>query len=242
MKERPILFNGAMVRAILDGRKTQARAAVNQQSGIVSWKRPILVDWYEPIKYDSQGEMYPGKPVFGFCSDDDGWVSPFGAPGDRLWVRETWQMFEATVGDSDREAIWYRADLSNRVYKYNGGDRRLLKVKHRMDPVDLATFGSVQGVLDGSWRPSIHMPRWASRINLEVIDVRVERLQDITEEAAMAEGVQRMKLPSGYQAAGNNMLPMYKQSFAYQWDTSNKKRGFAWEVNPYVWVIEFTRI
>lgn len=218
MKERPILFNGAMVRAILDGRKTQTRRIVRPQPVMRKFHpnaiAPAFIKPQLTKGFNAVGVDVCNNNNFAYLKN------PLARKGDRLWVKETF----CVVNDDDERWIDYRAtpryEESHPAGWENAPD----------DPDAL------------KWESSIHMPRWASRINLEVIDVRVERLQDITEEAAMAEGVQRMKLPSGYQAAGNNMLPMYKQSFAYQWDTSNKKRGFAWEVNPYVWVIEFTRI
>lgn len=164
MKERPILFSGPMVRAILDGRKTQTRRVVKPQP--VGRQRVI-----EGLAHVTHG-MNPADDgavwYVGDCISAGVEIRcPFGSPGDRLWVRETWQVFE-------------HEDLS----------------------VDALTLRHVEGQLAGDvvfyaddpdeavdrWRPSIHMPRWASRITLEVVSVRVERLADISESDAKAEG------------------------------------------------------
>jgi hypothetical protein len=118
--------------------------------------------------------------------------------GDTLWVRETW----AYSTDYDGDVILNR------------------KILYRAD--------GEKTILPSTWRPSIHMPRWASRINLEVTGVRVERLKDITEEDALAEGV----ISSDYDKT-------YRYAFSVLWDSINAKRGYGWAANPWVWVIEF---
>ena len=167
MKERPIIFKGEMVKAILDGRKTQTRRVVKNVED--------LTVFFRDDKF--------GCPF----------KCPYGKPGDRLWVRETW----ADVNTSEGPAICYRAD------------------------------GDVQII----WRSSIYMPRWASRITLKILDIRVERLQDISEKDAIAEGIQ----PSDYAKP--------KAAFMRLWDSINaKKPGKSWKDNPWVWVIEFSRV
>jgi hypothetical protein len=166
MKERPIIFNSEMVRAILDGRKTQTRRVIKPQPGDIH--RDLL-----RINYH--------------C--------PYGQPGDHLWVRETFQ-----IDDNYPDMVFYKAD-------------------------DLA------GHISTKWNSPIYMPRCDSRITLEITNRRVERVQDITEEDAMAEGVGRI--------AG---LGEYRQCFKNLWDSINKKRDYGWDTNPYVWVIEFKRI
>lgn len=173
MKERPILFNGEMVRAILDGRKTQTRRAV------------------KPQPHDmSAGDYYFGD-----------WVSnaAYGQPGDRLWVRETYR-------ESPHSGLIYQAD-----HRYEGYP----------------------------WTPSIHMSRWASRITLQITGVRVERLQEISEEDAKAEGcISTAKLT----ADGSDYSGLYAyDAFCDLWD-SLAKPGMALADNPWVWVIEFKRI
>jgi hypothetical protein len=190
MRERPILFNGDMVRAILEGRKTVTRRAV--KSDLIQSDRAPL-------------ETSPGRFHF-WCSGEH--ASPFGAPGDRLWVRETWA--------PGATRTMYRAGC-NPCY---------------LPP-------------SGRWKPSIHMPRSASRILLEVTAVRVERLQDITEERAKAEGVRAidgMKWHTLEEAAAG--IPMRDHTaldaFSALWECINGEGS--WAANPWVWVIEFNRV
>lgn len=196
MKERPILFSGPMVRAILDGRKTQTRRIVKPQP---TGCEPYRCERYCPAIVRPDGELDAGPEVFGCYSDDGEWGvrCPYGGPGDRLWVRERW----AAVKGFD----WYRPrDIPrNATITYAGHG-------------DTACANGI-----GKWRPSIHMPRWASRITLDVEAVRVERLQDITDEDAAAEGVE------------------YRTVFAELWESING-RG-SWDLNPWVWVVEFNR-
>ncbi len=139
---------------------------------------------------------------------------PYGQPGDRLWVREAWR-----PDDFDSSNVIYRADMPQ-------------------DALDEA-----RGII--KWKPSIHMPRWASRITLEISKVRVERLQEITEEDAIAEGIifkQVMGdagLLHGY-FPGNCKEAM--TSFGVLWNEINSKRGYGWDKNPWVWVVEFRRV
>ena len=133
---------------------------------------------------------------------------PYGRPGDLLWVRET-HGIQLKLGESPdypKGLVVYRADLpEDSNFQYEGG-------------------GS-------AWRPSIHMPRWASRITLEITGVRVERVQDISEKDAIAEGAAFRKDEDGELDAFNNI-----------WDIINEKRGYSWDNNPWVWVIEFKKV
>jgi len=147
MKEYPLLFNDEMVRAVLDGRKTQTRRAVKLQL-----KTPAVIR------------------------------SPFGGPGDRLWVRECF---------TESEPLFYRATTPD---------------------------------LECKWKPSIHMPRWASRITLEVTDVRAEQIQDITEADAVAEGFER------------------REHFIQAWDAIYASKQFGWDDNPWAWVGTFRKM
>lgn len=166
MKERPIIFNGEMVRTIIDGRKTQTRRTING------------------------GDYTPWQPC------------PFGQPGDHLWVRETW-------AEHDEVEVVYR----------NPPNWSPLDVP----PVD-------------KWRPSIHMPHWASRITLEITSVRLERVQDISEEDAKAEGVFE---PCGW--ANPTPARPYRLAFSSLWESIYSKRA-PWSSNPWVWVIEFMKV
>lgn len=154
MTERPILFSGPMVRAILDGRKTQTRRIVKPQPHEECG--PIEVGHYHPTVIDRHGDEQPGAEIFGAYSLDGEWGAkcPHGQPGDRLWVREAFALADDYEVDRvlNPGGVFYRATHS---------------------PADDTS----------RWRPSIHMPRWASRLTLEVTDVRVERVQDISEKA-----------------------------------------------------------
>jgi len=146
MKERPILFSAAMVNAILSGRKTQTRRVV------------------KPMSRKAGGE-YTGWVLPEYRTD-----CPYGQPGDRLWVRETFGSMIRNVGGTPHEKLAYRADDPNAVMCYSSEGMEV--------PI--------------KWKPSIHMPRWASRITLEIVSVRVERLNEISEQDAIAEGIKAM--------------------------------------------------
>lgn len=194
MTERGMIFNGEMVRAILDGRKTQTRRPVNPSTANL---------------LDLQGQ-YPHKKYNISC--------PFGAIGDRIWVRETW----AEAGASAPDLKLYRANYPAHVPTH---------------------YENVPPAQDVRWTPSIHMPRWASRILLEITDVRVERLNDISEEDARAEGI----IDGGCLNCGEpepcgcaNPEPDATDAFAYLWQSIYGQEN--WNANPWVWVIEFNRI
>lgn len=190
MKERPILFSAPMVRAILDGSKSQTRRIIKIQPDIEHDGEPYwFVGGYRAWRYRGVTDI--------LRKGGDEISCPYGQPGDRLWVRETFH----TV---DGHRAFYRAD-----YNHNPkGDKE-------------------HGIV---WTPSIHMPRWASRITLEVTGVRVERLQDISEAGAMAEGSQ-------WSACGAPQDGSYKAGYAQLWESING--AGSWPANPWVWVIEF---
>lgn len=191
----PILFSGAMVKAILDGRKTQTRRLVKPQ--------PLWM-------YDER------VPVKTKDADPNGEIKPRFQPGDSLWVRETWWPRCADAKDFGTEEVCYRA-----------------------------THGR-SFINQPPWKPSIHMPRWASRITLEVTGVRCERLQSITEEDAEAEGVIRTKYLAGnpfvsgaLNARFSGEQSSFKTEFQNLWNSIHG--ADAWDANPYVWVYEFRR-
>ncbi|SNS16878.1 hypothetical protein [Pseudomonas segetis] len=215
VKERPILFNGEMVRAILDGRKTVTR-------------RPLKLphDFWES---SVSGGLVP-IPM----------GCPYGKPGERLWVRESWWQagdWQATYPEDDTGA-WFG---SNRViYSADGTPPN---EPNRLYPNALRNGSYSAAEPNKIWRhrPSIHMPRWACRILLEVTEVRVERLQDITEEQARAEGI----TDGGCTSCGNHEpcgcecpSPDAVDSFVHLWNST----GGDWGANPWVWVIEFKQI
>lgn len=219
MKERPIIFSGPMVRAILDGRKTQTRRVV---------KNPGL-----PCATDDQHRdefMRNGR-----C--------PYGYPGDRLWVRETCRAFER------REDA-----IDGVVYSADGAFRPIENTNKAADQwCDLYAYGKQRGRIV----PSIHMPRWASRITLEVSGVRVERLQKITEADAVAEGLKSVAkdgklfkwgIPDSDGCPGNDQPGSWHwhewekspiAAFRKLWASINGSDS--WDANPWVWVIEFKR-
>lgn len=218
MITKPIIFNTEMVKAILDGRKAQTRRVVKPQPPEDEYFEGSY--WYEPAIVNKQGELEPGNPVFGISSTDGEWgiKSPY-KPGDILYVRETWCRLtdwdEQYPDDpSELEVVYYRAD-------YDDGFASLAK-----------------------WRPSIHMPKKAARIFLRVKNVRVERLQDITEEDARSEGCidYHDKMGDGKFEDVIEFDLTARDAFSYLWDTLNAKRGYGWDANPWVWVIEFERI
>ena len=195
MKEHPILFSAPMVRAILDGRKTQTRRVMKPQ--------PVLCDgmWdWKDCQWMDDGIGFPASGIIDH--------SPYGVPGDRLWV---WEAFCKCDRTDEFTTMCFRAED---------------------DTCD-----------DAKWTPSIHMPRWASRIILEVIGVRVESLQDISEKDAKAEGVESYSDDGViyYGEFGKGDCRPDRE-FSRLWDSINAKRGFSWKSNPWVWVIEFERI
>lgn len=188
MKERPILFSAPMVRAILEGRKTQTRRIMKPQ--------PVaLTDDHTHKAWQN-------------CGDPRAQRCPYGQPGDRLWVRETWGVLhDCYLKDAD-EPTWWRADFSKR---------------------------DEEGQIMPRWRPSIYMPKTRSRITLEITGVRVERLKDISEEDAKAEGARPWLHP--LHPNGENRRHIY--GFSALWESINGLDS--WAANPWVWVVEFKR-
>lgn len=215
--ERPILFNGEMVRAILDGRKTQTRRPIKPQP-------PVGFD--DPRQgHDGQWFVMDGRPSALLASYP--LRSPFGKPGDTLWVRETFLDLCPPEDGEPGEAI------------YREGEK-------------LSRDGSPMWWEEEwtGWRPSIHMPRWASRTTLTVKRVWVGRVQDITDEAVEAEGV-RVSHPFGqsflpdamreraWASAWASARSEARRHFASLWDGLYAAKGLGWDVNPWVWACEF---
>ncbi|WP_082019551.1 morphogenetic protein [Leclercia adecarboxylata] len=191
MTERGMIFNAEMVRAILDGRKTQTR-------------RPVKF----PVIDKNMGCELAGNELARELAAGNYWNSPFGKPGDRIWVRETW----AEAGAGAPELLLYRANYPKHVPSH---------------------YENVPPAEEIRWAPSIHMPRWASRILLEITDVRVERLNSISEEDAGNEGY-----PADPSPFGGHMDKWLW--FRQLWDGIYPEQSF--KHNPWVWVIEFKRI
>jgi hypothetical protein len=211
MTERGILFSGAMVRALLNGGKTQTRRVVKPQ--------PVEQNGWVGGAYWERRPARGMLPADQWCIRDMLQFSPYGQPGDRLWVRETFIAFgrwETRFSEKKGRDEWHFVDMTldtGREYRFGGA-----LPNARRDSVTPAWWK----------RPSIHMPRAASRINLEIVDVHVERLQDISEADAIAEGWPRDSFP----------LPWYHDL----WDSLNAHRGYGWDVNPWVWVVEFKKV
>lgn len=206
MKERPILFSAEMIRAILEGRKTQTRRVIKQAIG-----KPDHVDngiAYFVTDHQCGVESWQSEQTL---------ACPYGQPGDRLWMRETFRLradqdHKPPSQDWWKSGAWYQADGNCEPSGCGGGSGKL--------------------------RPSIHMPRWASRITLEITDVGVQRLQEISESDAMGEGA-GATAPLHEEWDGDP--DQYRKRFRELWDSINAKRC-PWDSNCWVWCISFKRV
>lgn len=218
-----MIFNAEMVRAILDGRKTQTRRIIQSAA------KNMQARGHEVISHRAPGDKWYGDYVYSMRDRSGVWQDftneqflakcPFGQPGDRIWVRETW----AEAGGNAPELQLYRANYPDHVP---------------------SSYENLKSAEEIRWRPSIHMPRWASRITLEITDVRVERLSEISEADAAAEGVP----PAG------DLLPDYPGAYLTpKGDFATAKVAFqrlwesiygedSWQANPWVWVIKFKQV
>ena len=203
IKERPILFSGEMVRAILEGRKTQTRRIMKPQ--------PSSAPHIPEIQHREKStaiwpcETHPGQDYFAVC--------PYGLVGDRLWVRECWSQNNEQISDSVMDTrVVYRA-TSGRPATDNGVSK--------------------------PWRPSSHMPRWASRITLEITGIRVERLQAISYRDCLAEGCPPVPC---YDDAPEpeTILAAIQGNYQSRWESTNGPGS--WNANPWVWVLTFKRL
>lgn len=230
MRERPILFSASMVRALLEGRKTQTRRIMKRQPAYPeSWESSRFV-----LEDGGINAYYPWFPA--------PWKRlhcPYGFPGDRLWVKETWT------------GAWYEGVNDMHLsFAADGGEGCVAAPAFYTLPKAAA---KPQG-----WVSPLFMPRWASRITLEITDVRVQRLQDISEEDTIAEGCERCKVteqdiediqisdaaPHIKELArifGAGTITAYGK-FAELWNSINRKRGYGWGVNPWVWAVSFKRV
>ena len=210
MKERPILFNAEMVKAILSGRKTQTRRVIKPQpsSGV---RKSVLVK--------SGVEDGHGREI----------VCPLGQPGDHLWVRETFSL----LGNEDGCPV----DWNDSIVTDKKDAARVYKASCWQKPNNYGiwTVPDHEMEFDGAWTPSIHMPRWASRINLLITGVRVERLNDISQEDAKSEGC-------CYGRGGGvpDLAVSPADHFPTLWESIYGIKS--WAANPWVWVIEFERV
>lgn len=209
MKFIPILFSTPMVQAILDGRKTQTRRVIKGFTAEVNGKYINFEYKTSKLKMSVGNVTFKNlnKPFLGIVEE-----SPYGVPGDILWVRETWH--EVKKSNFNRNIPY--------LYKASSHETKVENYK---------------------WKPSIFMPKQACRLFLKVVSVRVERLQDISEEDAISEGVKMVgnlynNYSAGYQHFGvGNLFQYAKKSFASLWESINGEES--WNSNPWVWVLEF---
>lgn len=233
MKERPILFSAPMVRAILAGTKTHTRRVVKPMRGFEHNNvcRPDMVA-------EKHAVWWHGKYKRVGCLQE----CPYGKPGDRLWVRETWQaihVYKDTETGCGGDVVH-----ADRIPTSN--------MQGWWSPFYAATDPLANDLPEDRgfpWRPAIHMPRWASRITLEVTAVRVERLQEISEADCFAEGITSRSVVAGdartgctnaYSVEGAHDSLSPRGSYELLWESINGPRS--WDANPFVWVVEFRRL
>lgn len=213
MTARPIIFSAPMIRALLDGQKTQTRRIVKPQPTTSFWEPYSCPDgrWNWVMKNTGMGSGDPFR-----CR--------FGQPGDLLWVREVWALCGSLANVRPKDFEFPHIVLRDGL-RYQSDD----------DGYD----GTVQ-----YWRPSIHMPRWASRLTLRLTDVRIERLQEISEADAQAEGITGPHYV-GYQAyfLPGDSKPRYScatAAFECLWESLHGPDS--WATNPWVWALTFELI
>lgn len=228
MKERPIIFSGESVRAIIEDRKTQTRRVMKPQ----------------PMGFIPAGyyiDAYAHGPQWNLWTPDNRmanslpvWKCPFEI-GMNLWVRETYGRVEPYPESGDGLG-WPVIDIrfNDKLWEY-WRHRVIYRADGDAEP-DCTPEDDERGACRGKWRPSIFMPRWASRLTLEVTGIRVQRVHEISEKDAHAEGIDPQT------CASLDDTVMGRHPFVDAWDSINAKRGYGWDVNPWVWVIEFKRL
>ncbi len=239
MTEHGMIFNAEMVRAVLDGRKTQTRRIMKVQPAPSKTREGDFCfpcNKLEAMIHVSQ--FIPGNSPVPHAHEFFSICCPFGAVGDRLWVRETW------MPDAPRDGTW--ADVE--FYGCKGSPLSMIPERFRK-PEHCIHRASWDGSEMVGWTPSIHMPRWASRIMLEITGVRVERLNSISEEDAAAEGVGSAVWFAGKGVPEEQWTSLgehgayrasHINSFATLWESIYG--ADSWQANPWVWVIEFKRV
>lgn len=232
IKERPIIMTAESVRAILDGRKTQTRRVLKFQPPSDAYELCTLMSTTDRDEKKHEGKKHWVE------MDDDGFTildateDFFRVPyqiGERRWVRETWASYGGTkdLYHRAKENIQYRATWDNDTRRPDWH------------------WYSDQPFCDDHWRSPIYMPRWASRLSLEVTDAKVERVQDISIDGAKAEGIEGGGVSwwgGYYSGTAKIMHGNARSAFESLWDTINAKRGYSWESNPWVWAVTFRRV
>jgi len=219
-----------MVRAILDGRKTQTRRVIKPQpKAIITthgfWQSDDDGSW----AWCYQTPVQDSNLTWNDCRLLGNGKCPYGKVGDHLWVRETWQVhqLDGPAGHKEFPNILYRADSSTRLL------------------IDKCVWKYVRD--ESKWRPSIYMPRWASRIALEITDIRVGQVQNISAVSCYREGTYTAQNITTTYHGLHCWSPEFEATFAKQafkllWDSLNAKRGYSWDSNPWVWVVEFKQV
>lgn len=243
MKERPILFSGSMVRAILDGSKTQTRRKITSitKRGPVTEFQPSTTPGYDFIMRDKRMLWND------FTTTDLLVRCPYGVPGDRLWVREAWRTLKSldsmNAGEIEDRCTIHAFDVATVPIVFCADSERR----------NWPSVGVGDSILSGRYRHGRFMPRWASRLTLEIASVRVERLQDISEEDAKAEGVESWRyhwstkqgMEMALRTGAGEFGDIQKQGVArtlYRalWESINGPGS--WESNPWVWGVEFKKV
>lgn len=241
MRERGILFQPSMALATYTEIKTQTRRAVKfpHMNPLGRWE-PALIGGPNGGR-TAKGETIPLQAAIWHTRTGDSLMSPYGQPGDRLWVREAWQY----AGWTDDGYPWvrYRAGGEKRLIERGIPEEwseRLVNIWTELSREENYEIDNTAA--DRRWRTSLHMPRWASRTTLEITGIRVQRLQEITADDAMAEGI--VRLPDGGYAADTEGRHYHAtsawHSYASLWEFINGPGS--WEANPWVWVIEFAKV
>jgi len=237
IKGRPILFTGEMVKAILEGRKTQTRRAIKPQPSEFK-EGPLAHERKHPSSYI---DAYNGGPYWAWWTSDNRpgpqWKCPHGKVGDRLWVRETFAIESNWNLECDPD---YPPPFNDgRPVKRNtcpeyGSYWEQCHYRATDSKPDLS-YDDLEGP-SCRWKPSIHMPRWASRLTLEITDIRVEHLQCISQNDCCSEGVVCSNESHQEKRIGCGGI---KGEFAKLWNQFNEKQRFRWEKNPWVWCLTF---
>ena len=232
VKERPIIFSAEMVKAILDGKKTMTRRVIKINHDLSP---------YTHVDFDVDGDnKWELARINDLKRTYTKIGNPYGNVGDRLWVRETWiqgyddPLIESEGDDENAVSIIYKADGKE--------EYRTCSAETAENWGDFSADSEMVG-----FKSPIHMPRWASRILLEITDIRVERLNDISEADCEKEGLRILPASGRYVVSpGDQYFGSASHDavevFSWLWDSINAKKGYPWSSNPWVWCISFNVI